>query len=92
MVGSQSCSRRGGGQPDLCGACFGCGCRKNLELDCKEPQGDAHHKMEISTRMSFYWRQYKLGNLQLLCSHYCHKKKSVAEYKAWLEKQENEPF
>jgi len=51
----------------LGGMCAKCGTTKDLEFDCIKPQGKAHHKMEWSQRMSFYNRQNKLGNLQLLC-------------------------
>jgi len=56
----------------------GCGSRRKLELDCVIPQGHAHHRMEMSQRLCFYWRQYRAGNLQLL-SKSCHLKKTLHE-------------
>lgn len=58
--------------------CRMCGGIENLEFDCIEPQGDEHHKMDTSHRMCFYWRQYRRGNLQVLCVD-CHAKKSALE-------------
>jgi len=54
--------------------CNECHSEENLELDCIIPLGDAHHKMEFSWRTSFYRRQWKQGNLQLLCQT-CNAKK-----------------
>ncbi len=48
--------------------CNACGATTELELDCVVAAGDAHHKMELSHRMSFYRKQWRNGNLQLLCS------------------------
>lgn len=77
----------------LGGACSVCGTDKELDFDCIIPQGPAHHRdMDTSHRMSFYRRQFKQGNLQLLCRHKCHKKKNVADLKRQQEKEENEPF
>ena len=58
--------------------CKHCGSPKNLELDCIEPQGDEHHRIEWSWRMSFYMRQYRENNLQLLCAE-CHKTKTLQD-------------
>lgn len=64
-------------------ACAKCGRgetkRNKLEFDCKQPQGDKHHKMEWSARISFYWAQHRAGNLQLLCKKPCHVEKSKSE-------------
>lgn len=76
----------------LGGVCAVCGTDKDLDFDCIEPRGDEHHKMDTSHRMSFYRRQHREGNLQLLCRHKCHKKKNVADMKRQQEKEENEPF
>jgi 5-methylcytosine-specific restriction endonuclease McrA len=57
-------------------SCAKCGSEDDLEFDCIVPQGDQHHRYDTSQRMSFYHKQYKLGNLQILCTH-CHRKKSV---------------
>lgn len=51
----------------LGGACARCKCEHSLQLDCIIPQGDRHHRMEFSARVSFYWRQFRAGNLQVLC-------------------------
>ena len=68
-------------------ACVKCGAEDDLEFDCIEPQGDHHHRMDTSHRMCFYWRQYRAGNLQILCSK-CHNIKTADD----LEKQEQQPF
>lgn len=49
-----------------------------LEFDCIKPIGDSHGKKEWSWRMSIYRREFKLGNLQLLCDK-CHNKKTLHE-------------
>ncbi len=48
--------------------CAHCGTDENLEFDCISPRGDAHHRGEASQRMCFYRRQFREGNLQVLCS------------------------
>ena len=58
--------------------CAQCGSTENLELDCKTPQGDHHHKREWSWRISFYRAQFAAGNLQLLCTR-CHTRKSHSD-------------
>lgn len=54
-----------------------------LEFDLIIPGSVRHHEqMEFSWRMSFYSRQLKLGNLQLLCGGSigsCHNKKTSKE-------------
>ncbi len=75
----------------LGGACCHCQSEDELEFDCKIPQGDEHHKMDTSARMSFYRRQHKEGNLQILCRR-CNNKKSVSDLAYLREKAENEPF
>lgn len=62
----------------LGGCCVKCGSVEHLEFDCINPQGDEHHKMESSTRMGFYRKQYEAGNLQVLCAP-CHVVKSASE-------------
>lgn len=50
-------------------ACAECGTKKDLEFDCIEPQGDAHHRLDTDRRMKFYCIEFALSNLQLLCGH-----------------------
>lgn len=52
--------------------CYFCGNRHHLEFDCIIPQGDKHHRMESSGRMSFYRKQFRKNNLRLLCEK-CHR-------------------
>ena len=59
---------------ELGGEC--CDCHRKppevkFEFDCIVPQGDAHHKMEWSQRITFYKRQFCEGNLALRCEE-CH--------------------
>lgn len=56
--------------------CKQCGSRyyMKLEFDCIKPTGHWHHRIEWSWRMSFYNKQHKAGNLQLLCDR-CNSKK-----------------
>lgn len=62
----------------LGGKCCKCATQDALEFDCIIPQGDAHHRMEASARMSFYRAQHRANNLQLLCE-VCHRKKTINE-------------
>ena len=48
--------------------CAHCGTTENLEFDCISPRGDRHHRGEASQRMCFYRRQFREGNLQVLCN------------------------
>lgn len=48
--------------------CANCGSTRELEFDCILPKGHKHHKIEWSWRLSFYRRELKNGNLQLLCT------------------------
>lgn len=54
--------------------CAQCGTDKKLTFDCKVPCGDRHHRMDTSARMSFYHRQHREDNLQILCK-WCNGKK-----------------
>lgn len=65
---------------ELGGVCQNCGATEDLEFDLKIPsdkrvKGKAFHHVTSSTnRISFYRKQYYLGNLGLLCSP-CNSKK-----------------
>jgi hypothetical protein len=64
--------------------CAVCGSRdyRKLEFDVIKSVGSKHHRIEWSWRMSFYYQQYKLNNLQLLCgnsSQSCHNKKTYKD-------------
>ncbi len=75
----------------LGGCCVQCGTAKDLEFDCIEPQGHRHHTLGFVKRTTFYRRQHKEGNLQLLCAK-CHRKKTKADLVKIQEMEENEPF
>lgn len=47
--------------------CSACGATSSLELDCIVPRGDDHHRLEMSMRATFYRREARAGNLQVLC-------------------------
>ena len=51
--------------------CAWCGRDSGLQFDCIVPQGHAHHEMGARSRMVFYRRQWRRGNLQILCPD-CH--------------------
>lgn len=62
--------------------CAICGSAENLELDCINPRGDAHHRTGYDQRVSFYRREhYENQNLQILCRNH-HQEKSTRESKA----------
>lgn len=58
--------------------CKTCGATKDLEFDCIVPRGHRHHKMEWSARTSFYRRQLREENLQVLCGK-CNARKGASE-------------
>jgi len=75
-------------------ACFGGECCKanghcngQLEFDCIIPQGDEHHRKDTSARMSFYHKQHRIGNLQLLCSFH-HALKSTQDKREYYQGQD----
>ena len=68
--------------------CAACGSRdyRKLEFDLIRPEqaGEMrgkHHRIEWSWRMSFYFKMWKNGNLQLLCGgvNSCHNRKTYEE-------------
>lgn len=48
--------------------CAACGERDDLTFDCISPCGHAHHNYGALRRICFYRQQWRLGNLQLLCT------------------------
>jgi hypothetical protein len=58
--------------------CNICNAAKNLVFDCIIPCGDYHHRLDTSARMSFYRKQHKEKNLQVLCKK-CNDKKSAQD-------------
>lgn len=56
---------------ELGGCCAACGTTEKLTFDCIDPQGDKHHKVEWSARISFYRKQYREHkNIQILCEEH----------------------
>lgn len=58
--------------------CNKCGKTERLELDCILPRGHRHHAAGIASRASFYRREMRSGNLQLLCTQ-CHTAKTAQD-------------
>ena len=58
--------------------CAHCGTAEGLEFDCIYPKGDRHHRGDASQRMCFYRRQFREGNLQVLCN-VCNARKGDSE-------------
>lgn len=56
-------------------SCVWCGATENLTFDCIRPTGGRHHKLSSVARMTFYWREARKGNVQVLCFD-CNVKKS----------------
>lgn len=75
----------------LGGHCVHCGTEDELTFDCIHPCGDAHHRMDTSHRMSFYVRQHREKNLQILCKK-CNTKKSVNDLLVLEAQRSNDPF
>jgi len=55
--------------------CAHCGTSESLTFDCIRPVNQGHHRMSSAARMTFYTRQTRAGNVQILC-HACNVKKS----------------
>jgi hypothetical protein len=53
----------------LGGRCAACGTDEQLTFDCIDPMGDSHHRGSTDQRVSFYTRQMRAGNVQVLCQH-----------------------
>jgi len=70
-------------------ACARCKTQENLTFDCIQAQGDRHHKIDTSARMSFYRKQYAIGNLQILCDA-CNTAKSATERN--IQADDQNPF
>ena len=47
--------------------CACCGATEDLTFDCIRPGGGNHARLEHSQRITFYRRQFSVGNLQVLC-------------------------
>jgi hypothetical protein len=75
--------------------CAQCGTSENLEFDCISPRGHRHHRGDASQRMCFYRRQFRDGNLQVLCT-VCNARKGDEEpvlvLTAPCDGNENVPF
>ena len=68
----------------LGGKCVACETQDNLTFDCIVPMGHAHHHRSAPERITFYTKQMRAGNVQLLCSR-CNAIKADTEFDAWIE-------
>lgn len=66
----------------LGGRCACCGTSETLTFDCISPQGDKHHRAGRVSRICFYRKQWRQGNIQLLCSR-CNELKGGMERADW---------
>jgi len=48
--------------------CRGCGSEQNLTLDCIRAVPQKKHGQGFIARQWFYWQQFRLGNIQVLCN------------------------
>jgi hypothetical protein len=62
--------------------CQGCGTEECLTFDCISPRGDTHHRWSAPQRISFYRKQMREGNLQLLCAN-CNALKADMASEVW---------
>ena len=69
----------------LGGCCQECRSCQDLQFHVKTPDGQ-HHSLDTSARVSYYWRQYGLNNLGLLCRK-CHQRLH-SEHKECQHKQD----
>jgi hypothetical protein len=65
------------------GACAACGSTEALTFDCIAPRGDSHHRGNAVERMTFYRREARAGNIQVLCDK-CNALKGDTEPSLWL--------
>lgn len=67
---------------ELGGKCHKCGSKRKLELDHIFPTNEELRKMDSSSRMSHYYKEFLANNLQLLCQT-CNssKKRNVVDYR-----------
>jgi hypothetical protein len=63
--------------------CAACGATDHLTFDCCEPMGDSHHRKSAPERITFYRKQMRAGNVQLLCNE-CNSLKGDIGFKEWL--------
>jgi hypothetical protein len=68
----------------LGGQCACCGSAEKLTFDCIEPMGHDHHRKNAPERISFYRKQMRAGNVQLLCES-CNGLKADLRYGLWLQ-------
>ena len=67
----------------LGGSCAACSNPENLTFDCISPRGDSHHRKDSAARVSFYRREMRAGNLQILCED-CNSMKGNMHPDQWL--------
>ena len=71
------------------GKCKDCGTTEDLTFDVRTPAQEEHHGLETSSRMCFYVRQWRMGNLCIRCRRCNSIKGRAAEHepKANVRKQ-----
>ena len=47
--------------------CAACASTEELTFDCWAPAGDRHHRLSAPERITFYRKQMRAGNVQILC-------------------------
>jgi hypothetical protein len=63
--------------------CAACGATEDLTFDCIQSCGHAHHRLSAPERISFYRKQLRAGNVQLLCAS-CNSLKGEMTQERWL--------